>query len=107
MEESIPFSQLSKTFQDVMVISKRLGIRYIWIDSLCIIQDSESDWQEQAALMSHFYSNSYLSIAATQAIDGRQGCFSSRNLALISPVKINLDWGPQRGIYYCVKHIFG
>jgi len=106
MEKSIPFSQLSKTFQDVLIISKRLGIRYVWIDSLCIIQDSESDWQEQAALMSQFYSNSYLNIAAAHAIDGRQGCFSSRNPRLISPIKINLDWGPQSGIYYCVKAYF-
>lgn len=106
MEKAVPFNQLSKTFQDALIICKQLKIRYIWIDSLCIIQDSVSDWQEQAALMSQFYSNSYLNIAATHAIDGRQGCFSSRNPRLISPIKVKLEWGSQPGFYYCVKAYF-
>jgi hypothetical protein len=106
MEKTVPFNQLSRTFQDALIICKRLKIRYVWIDSLCIIQDSDSDWQEQAALMSQFYHNSYLNIAATHAIDGRHGCFSFRNPQLISPIKVKLEWGPRPGVYYCVKAYF-
>ncbi|KAK1502880.1 hypothetical protein CTAM01_04869 [Colletotrichum tamarilloi] len=38
-------TSLSKTFQDAVLVTRRLGIKYIWIDSLCIIQDSKLDWE--------------------------------------------------------------
>ncbi len=41
----ITFDALSKTFQDAINVTRALGISYIWIDSLCIIQDSREDWQ--------------------------------------------------------------
>ncbi|KAM0138471.1 hypothetical protein ACHAO1_003505 [Botrytis cinerea] len=71
----IPEDNLTKTFQDAIRISRALGIEYIWIDSLCIIQDSSSDWQAEAVLMQSVYSNSEINISATGAADGRQGCF--------------------------------
>ncbi|TEY73211.1 hypothetical protein BOTCAL_0081g00010 [Botryotinia calthae] len=71
----IPEDDLTKTFQDAIRISRALGIEYIWIDSLCIIQDSSSDWQAEAVLMQSVYSSSEINIAATGAADGRQGCF--------------------------------
>ncbi|KAM0148226.1 hypothetical protein ACHAQE_009922 [Botrytis cinerea] len=71
----IPEDNLTKTFQDAIRISRALGIEYIWIDSLCIIQDSSSDWQAEAVLMQSVYSNLEINIATTWAADGRQGCF--------------------------------
>lgn len=44
-QEGIPFSSLSKTFQEAVQITRAFGIRYIWIDSLCILQDSTADWE--------------------------------------------------------------
>ncbi|KAF4464921.1 tol [Fusarium albosuccineum] len=72
----IPWDQLSKTFRDAVEICRRLGILYLWIDSLCIIQDSAEDWKEQAAKMADIYQNSFLTIAATKSQDGSGGCFS-------------------------------
>jgi hypothetical protein len=40
-----------KTFQDVIYATWRLGIQYLWIDSLCIIQDSNEDWNVDSSLM--------------------------------------------------------
>lgn len=77
--KGIPVSSLLRTFQDAPVATRRLDLRYLWIDSLCIIQDSISDWQEQSACMAQVYVNSYCNIAAACATDGTQGCFVDRN----------------------------
>jgi hypothetical protein len=74
-EEEIPFLQLSKTFQDAVTICRRLGIRYLWIDSLCIVQDDPKDWEKEAANMASIYTGSHLTISALAAADGQGGCF--------------------------------
>ncbi|KAK4446338.1 het domain-containing protein [Podospora aff. communis PSN243] len=72
---SIPLDLLSNTFRDAVLFTRRLGIRYIWIDSLCIIQDSRLDWEIESAKMSDIYSNAHLTIAATHAHSGLGGMF--------------------------------
>jgi len=69
---------LSKTFRDAIAITQKLGIRYLWIDSLCIIQDDQEDWELEATKMSSVYGNAYLVLAATAAADGDVGCFFPR-----------------------------
>src|ERR1700733_7877539 len=64
---SIPLSSLSRTFREAIEFTQKLGIGYLWIDALCIIQDSQEDWSHEALLMSSVYSNSYLNIAATSS----------------------------------------
>ncbi|OIW24848.1 HET-domain-containing protein [Coniochaeta ligniaria NRRL 30616] len=66
-EERIPFADLPATHQDAIVLARKLGLRYLWIDSLCIIQDSEADCQRETAMMGDIYSNSYLTIAAVSS----------------------------------------
>lgn len=73
--ERVPMARLPKTFRDAVVITRRLGVRYLWIDSLCIVQDSVRDWNRESALMSSVYCSSTLTIAATGAADGTVGCF--------------------------------
>ncbi|KAJ4369344.1 hypothetical protein N0V86_009175 [Didymella sp. IMI 355093] len=70
----IPFADLSKTFQDAVQITRELGQRYLWIDSLCIIQDDRSDWAKEAALMAEVYGNSLCTLAALSSRDGTEGC---------------------------------
>lgn len=53
--QSIPFEILSRTFQDVIQITEALNLRYIWIDSLCIIQDDPADWNQDSAEMARIY----------------------------------------------------
>lgn len=72
---SIPTEELTRTFTDAISITRALGIDYLWIDSLCIIQDSDQDWQTESALMSSVYSGSKINIAAAAAHDGTEGCF--------------------------------
>lgn len=65
--KAIPLEALSITFKDVIFIAKYLDIKYIWIDSLCIVQDDDQDWPTESALMSDVYGCSYIYIAASGA----------------------------------------
>ena len=66
--KSILITSLLHNFQDtVIVIIRVLGVRYLWIDSLCIIQDSESDWQRESSRMTEICRNSVANIAAEPA----------------------------------------
>ncbi len=88
MKQSIVINELPKTFQDAITVARYLGVRYLWIDSLCIIQDSEQDWERESSLMSQVYSGSYCNIAATAASDGSRGLFFERDTKLIRPIKV-------------------
>jgi hypothetical protein len=78
LKSEVQWSQLSRNFQDAISITRELGVRYIWIDSLCIIQDDRNDWKRESAKMAEIYSNSYLNLAATGSADGEGGCFLNR-----------------------------
>jgi hypothetical protein len=79
--QCIPTSSLPKTFRDAVTITRELQIRYVWIDSLCILQDEDkTDWKREATKMASVYGNSYITIAAAAAADSHWGCFSSHSL---------------------------
>lgn len=78
-QEEIPFEALSKTFLDAIEVARFTGFQYLWIDSLCIIQDDESDWAKESALMCAVYGGSSLNLAASGAVDGSVGLFHPRN----------------------------
>ncbi len=77
--KSIPLDVVAKTIRDALVITKELGYRYIWIDSLCIIQDSPDDWDKESGRMAILYRHSALTIAASGARSASEGCFLPRN----------------------------
>ncbi|KAH6995011.1 heterokaryon incompatibility protein-domain-containing protein [Ilyonectria destructans] len=69
----IPMAMLPKTFRDAVMACRRLNIRYFWIDSLCIVQDSTQEWQIQSSKMATIYENAFLTIAATHAKGQEEG----------------------------------
>jgi len=75
--QEIPLDQLPAVFRDAVHITRRLECRYLWIDALCIIQDSPDDWKTEAAQMHSIYSNATLTIVAEAAIDPTYGIFAS------------------------------
>lgn len=75
-QQGIPFSILPKTFQEAIIVALRLGVSYIWIDSLCIIQDSAEDWSSESKEMAGIYGNAAFTIAASKAHGPQDGCFS-------------------------------
>ncbi|KAK4147373.1 heterokaryon incompatibility protein-domain-containing protein [Dichotomopilus funicola] len=74
---NIPLEGLPKTFQDAVYITRKLGLKYLWIDALCIIQDlsDDADWLREAALMCSVYGGSHVNLAATHATSVHGGCF--------------------------------
>ncbi|KAI1302661.1 heterokaryon incompatibility protein-domain-containing protein [Xylaria venustula] len=71
---NISWESLTKTFQDVIIVARGIGVKYVWIDSLCIIQDDTADWETEAAKMGTIYEGALVVIAATAATDGTGGC---------------------------------
>jgi len=74
----IPRESLSQSFKDAITVTKHLGYRYLWIDSLCIIQDDDRDWERECGRMADVYGNADLVIAATSAADGSCGFLGPR-----------------------------
>lgn len=72
----IKFETLPKNFQDAITLTRKLGVQYIWIDSLCIIQDNKEDWETQSKEMAIIYKNAYLTIASVLSPNSIAGCFS-------------------------------
>jgi hypothetical protein len=66
---SIAIDTMPKTFADAVQITRLLGIRALWIDSLCIIQDSKTDWERESACMDDVYANSVCNLGG---IDGQR-----------------------------------
>ncbi|KAK1758938.1 heterokaryon incompatibility protein-domain-containing protein [Echria macrotheca] len=71
----IKWDELPRTFQDAVVVTHNMGIQYLWIDSLCIVQDDKEDWDKESDSMHQIYSKSYLTIGAALGKDSRHGLF--------------------------------
>jgi hypothetical protein len=69
----IPLVSLPKTFRDAVTFCQQLEIEYLWIDSLCIIQDDRADWEQEAEKMGSIYENAFLTLAASAAADDNGG----------------------------------
>jgi hypothetical protein len=71
-------NMLPKVFQEAAMVAQSLEIRYLWIDTLCIIQDCANDWEEQAAVMGEIFEAATLTIAASSSADPSRSLFVSR-----------------------------
>jgi Heterokaryon incompatibility protein (HET) len=96
--DHISIDALCKSFREAILITRRLGFRYIWIDSLCILQQDPADWQQEVTKMGTVYANSILNIAATDSPDGKTGCFFTRDLTKLygSRVQACIDKSSSR-----------
>ncbi|KAF7874545.1 uncharacterized protein EAF02_008522 [Botrytis sinoallii] len=86
---SIPFKTLPRTFRDAITITRRLGLQYLWIDSLCIVQNSLQDWQQESAKMGKIYSHAYCTIAAAAATNCEGGLFALHSELPLLPQALN------------------
>lgn len=80
-----PISELPKTFSNLVTVARHFAVRYLWIDALCIIQDSWQDWDAEASTMRMVYTKSFCTIAASAAVDERGGLFRQRDESSIRP----------------------
>ncbi|KAK0384150.1 hypothetical protein NLU13_8239 [Sarocladium strictum] len=84
-----PIDNLPKTFREAMSVAQRFSVDYIWIDRLCIFQDSPDDWKREASAMQDVYRNAVFSIAALGAMDDDAGLFFERDPDEIAPTIIH------------------
>ncbi|KAK4155262.1 heterokaryon incompatibility protein-domain-containing protein [Chaetomidium leptoderma] len=75
-KSEIAWARLPLSFQDAITFTRQLGIRYLWIDSLCIIQDDQHDWCHEAAKMGSVYQNADLVISAAKASGAYGGMYA-------------------------------
>jgi hypothetical protein len=104
----IAIDRLAQTFQDAIKITQRLGYHYIWIDCLCIMQDSPEDWATESAKMAGIYGNGVCNIAAAASSDSDGGCFSQRNPFEIQALRLQYD--DSKGVHKSFREpvcIFG
>ena len=89
--DGINLELLPKTFRDAIKITKELGISYLWIDSLCIIQNSEEDWERECVKMVDVYANAAVTICASDSTDSSGGCFRVRDPLEYYPLHLIYD----------------
>lgn len=94
---AIHHTDLPRSFRDAIKIARLLGIRYLWIDSLCIIQDSRDDWLHEADIMSKVYRYGFINIAATGAAESTEGCFRERDPRTVQPTEVSVQWNNCEG----------
>ncbi|ETS82460.1 hypothetical protein PFICI_04336 [Pestalotiopsis fici W106-1] len=75
-QAGIPWSSLPLTFQDAIKWSRSMGIDYLWIDSVCIIQGDEEDWRQESGRMFQVYGNAYVTLVAAFGADSSAGLYS-------------------------------
>jgi hypothetical protein len=111
MKMAIAIDLLPQCFLDVVNITRRLGIRYLWIDSLwcasskqvyfnpltviSIVQDSAEDWAEEAATMEKVYRNGVCNIAACNGTDSSHSLFVQRNPRAGGPFTVIQKYAEQ------------
>lgn len=75
---SIPMSALGQTIQDAVTATRRLGLRYLWVDALCIIQDDEADKRVEISRMRDIYKDSYVTLVIESADSALKGFLHHR-----------------------------
>ncbi|OOF94952.1 hypothetical protein ASPCADRAFT_507815 [Aspergillus carbonarius ITEM 5010] len=76
--QHIEWKLIPCTLQEAISLTRRLGIRYIWIDALCIIQNDGEDWNREAVKMGDYYQSAQLVVAAARSPNAKSGLFGPR-----------------------------
>lgn len=94
LEAKVDLSLLAETIRDAVTVTRKLKVPYLWVDSLCIIQDDRDDRDEELKKMADIYQGAVLTISALGAHQG-EGLFLPRrhNGAL------NLHGPDKRDVY--------
>lgn len=106
IEAGFSYELLGKTIQDAVSITRSIGVRYLWVDALCIIQGSEdearADWQTESSRMAAVYGNAYVTIIAADSPTSDSGILRKRSI--IRESSISQDGFTQRRIYSAFRN---
>ncbi|KID88652.1 tol protein, partial [Metarhizium majus ARSEF 297] len=101
-QEGRPIDDLPSTFRDAISIAQRFAVRFLWIDALCIVQDSRADWEREATTMGRVYANALCNIAAASSDSPDGGLFRTRDPEELRPglVRAVVDSNEPPKTYY-------
>ncbi|KAF2108726.1 heterokaryon incompatibility protein-domain-containing protein [Lophiotrema nucula] len=91
LECGIDICTLPQVFRDAFTVATRLGVRFVWIDALCIVQDDYRDWEREASVMGEVYRHAFCNIGAVAASEGSAGLFVERDTRLVSSPCIQIE----------------
>jgi hypothetical protein len=96
--------ELPQTLSDAVKVTRDLGFKWIWVDSLCIVQDDENDWAREAVKMAAVYQNAIVTIAADSSQDAKAGLHNDRSTSMFNAedsIRIcnTLSTGEENSIY--------
>ena len=84
MRAGLDWHRMPATLQDAVSVTRKLGLKHLWIDALCKVQDDTEDWKSEAATMATYYENAYITIAATSSPDSNSGFLGERKEEVLS-----------------------
>lgn len=93
LKRGFQLSELPKTLQDAVAVTRQLGIPYIWIDAVCIVQDDAADKERELGVMAEVYSNATITLAALSAASVTEGFLHLRR----RPVRFARTWAEGNG----------
>ena len=90
-KSGIAMSELPKTIQDAILVTRKLHQRYIWVDSICIVQDDMKDWEVEASKMKEVYSHALCTISAVRSRDDVDGFLNLRQERQYVPLTYSIN----------------
>lgn len=93
-KQGFRISELPQTLQDAVTVARQLGIEYIWIDAICIVQGDAADWEKESGMMADIYNNAYITIAALSAAASTDGFLACKR----NPLQITRSWSEEHGV---------
>ncbi|OHE93332.1 heterokaryon incompatibility protein [Colletotrichum orchidophilum] len=94
--------KLTKTHQESIRFARSLGVEYLWIDALCIIQGDADDWAFESQRMAHVYGNAALTIIAGRSDDARHGFLTNRLSQNVPPCALPLGPNTKDTVGICL-----
>ncbi|KAM5360009.1 hypothetical protein ACJZ2D_014050 [Fusarium nematophilum] len=94
-QKEITCSDLPANFQDAFTITYNLGLRYIWIDSLCIIQNSKEDWAAESKKMGQIYRDSTITISAMASSGSKEGILKQLPSSSMTSIRATVKIFPE------------
>jgi len=91
-QKKVPIEQLSRVFQEALHVTHELGFKYIWIDSLCIIQDDLEDWRRESTTMHRIYRGAICNLSASEFNSGEDGLINTQRLHNPLPPIVHPLW---------------
>ncbi|KXH50461.1 heterokaryon incompatibility protein [Colletotrichum nymphaeae SA-01] len=96
-KKALNVDDFPQTVRDAVEITRGLGLKYLWVDAICIIQDSAEDWEKEASKMASVYSDAYFTISAATAHTSTEGFISQKHEVALQQQPFRMNWRTDRG----------